>query len=65
MSDWKRVKGDPITVESEVRVYNVDNPDQEGYVTVQRTREGIHLGRTVYDQMGPEGRPIAKEIEIG
>ena len=65
MSVWKRVNGDPITVESEVRVYNVDNPDQEGYVTVQRTREGIRLGRTVYDRMGADGRPIAKEIEIG
>jgi hypothetical protein len=58
---------EPITVESEVRVYDTDNPEREGYVHVRRVRYGVHFGCAVLEhdsEYGPQGQVISEQSRV-
>lgn len=64
MATWKRVNGAPVTTERELRVYDVDNPDREGYAAISRVGRspslalfgGVYAVETNYDREGTPER---------
>lgn len=50
MGRWAFCSGEPLTVEDRRRVYNVDNPDQEGYIRVRHAGGRPGTWGSVYNE---------------
>lgn len=65
MAIWKRSTSAPVTVEREVRVYDMDSPDREGYVRLNRNQTGNRFHGCVYTKecdYNPDGSIAGERV---